>query len=155
LESFELDELSDYYQGNTIFVGDSAHPLVPFTSQGVASALEDAQMLVNLLVKRSTNIEDALKEYSDNRKREIKVHIQNGKILSDNFLLPLDEQKTMFYLFHLKNMSFTTTDIDFVTLKKELIMVVGLPYQMVLFHLQLLILIFLSRQKLSKEFVNM
>ncbi len=90
---FELDELSDYYSGNTIFIGDTAHPLVPFTSQGVASALEDSQLLVDLLVKYPDSKEKAIKEYSDCRKNDIKVHINNGKLLSDNFLLPLNQQK--------------------------------------------------------------
>ena len=90
---FELDELSDYYSGNTVFIGDTAHPLVPFTSQGVASALEDSQLLVDLLVKYPDSKDKAINEYSEIRKNEIKVHLNNGKLLRDNFLLPLKQQK--------------------------------------------------------------
>lgn len=90
---FELDELSNYYSGNVVFIGDTAHPLVPFTSQGVASALEDSNFLADLLVKYPDSKDKAMKEYSESRKNEIKVHLKNGKLLSDNFLLPLNQQE--------------------------------------------------------------
>jgi 2-polyprenyl-6-methoxyphenol hydroxylase-like FAD-dependent oxidoreductase len=90
---FELDELSNYYSGNAVFIGDTAHPLVPFTSQGVASALEDSKLLVDLLAKYPDSKDKAIKEYSENRKNEMKVHLNNGRLLSDNFLLPLNQQK--------------------------------------------------------------
>ena len=38
----DLDPLPRLHHGNAVLVGDSGHPLLPFTSQGAASALEDA-----------------------------------------------------------------------------------------------------------------
>lgn len=45
----DLDPLPAIHRGNAVLVGDAAHPFSPFTSQGVASALEDAVALVERL----------------------------------------------------------------------------------------------------------
>ena len=89
----ELDILDDYFSDNTVFVGDTAHSLLPFTSQGVTSAIKDAQVLIDCLKRYPNDYEKAFKEYSDNRKQEIAIHFNNGRLLRDNFLLPLEEQK--------------------------------------------------------------
>ena len=90
---YELDELEDYYSGNTVFIGDTAHPLIPFTSQGVTSALKDAQLLVNLLLEFPDEKEKAFHKYSEIRKEQMQIHFKNGKLLRANFLLPLNEQQ--------------------------------------------------------------
>ena len=90
---YELDELEDYYSGNTVFIGDTAHPLIPFTSQGVTSALKDAQLLVNLLLEFPNEKEKAFQKYSEIRKEQMQIHFENGKLLRANFLLPLNEQQ--------------------------------------------------------------
>lgn len=41
----DLDPLPTCHKGNVVLIGDAAHPFSPFTSQGVASALEDAERL--------------------------------------------------------------------------------------------------------------
>lgn len=89
----ELDILDNYYCKNTVFVGDTAHSLLPFTSQGVTSAILDAQVLVESLKKYPLEAEKAFQEYSDIRKKEIAVHFNNGRLLRDNFLLSLEKQK--------------------------------------------------------------
>ncbi|WP_299175952.1 NAD(P)/FAD-dependent oxidoreductase [uncultured Chryseobacterium sp.] len=88
---YELEKLNPFYYNNVVFVGDSAHPLIPFTSQGVTSALKDSFTLTNLLLEDQTP-EEAFRKYEDLRKPEIETHIKNGRALLDQFLLPLDQQ---------------------------------------------------------------
>ena len=45
----DLDPLPQLHRGNVVLLGDSAHPLLPFTSQGSAAALEDALALAAAL----------------------------------------------------------------------------------------------------------
>lgn len=88
---YELEKLNPFHYNNVVFIGDSAHPLIPFTSQGVTSALKDSYILTNLLMEEE-NIEDAFIKYEDERKPEIETHIKNGRTLLNQFLLPLDQQ---------------------------------------------------------------
>lgn len=88
---YELEKLNPFYHNNVVFIGDSAHPLIPFTSQGVTSALKDSYTLTNLLLE-GQNPEDAFRKYEEERKPEIETHIKNGRALLDQFLLPLDQQ---------------------------------------------------------------
>jgi len=88
---YELEKLNPFYHNNVVFVGDAAHPLIPFTSQGVTSALKDSFTLTNLLLEEK-NLEETFKTYENERKPEIEIHIKNGRVLLDQFLLPLDQQ---------------------------------------------------------------
>ncbi|TZF93077.1 NAD(P)-binding protein [Chryseobacterium panacisoli] len=88
---YELEKLNPFYKGNTVFIGDAAHPLIPFTSQGVTSALKDSFTLTKRLVEEQ-NITEAFSKYEADRKSEIEVHINNGRILLNQFLLPLSQQ---------------------------------------------------------------
>ncbi|EJL73721.1 FAD-dependent oxidoreductase [Chryseobacterium populi] len=89
---YELETLNPFYRDNIVFIGDAAHPLIPFTSQGVTSALKDSFTLTRYLTEEK-NTTEAFRKYERERKPEIQVHIQNGRILLDQFLLPLDQQK--------------------------------------------------------------
>lgn len=86
----ELEELNPFYKENIVFIGDAAHPLIPFTSQGVTSALKDSHALTKYLVEEDT-IETAFRKYEAERKPEIETHINNGRILLNQFLLPIDQ----------------------------------------------------------------
>lgn len=88
---YELEKLNPFYHENVVFVGDSAHPLIPFTSQGVTSALKDSYTLTNLLLEEN-DLNETFKKYEEERKPEIEIHIKNGRALLDQFLLPLNEQ---------------------------------------------------------------
>lgn len=46
----DLDPLPACHVGGAVLIGDAAHPMSPFTSQGVATALEDAVVLADALV---------------------------------------------------------------------------------------------------------
>lgn len=87
---YELENLNPFYQDNIVFIGDAAHPLIPFTSQGVTSALKDSCTLTKYLVEE-THLTDAFQKYEAERKPEIETHINNGRILLNQFLLPTDQ----------------------------------------------------------------
>ncbi|WP_276965452.1 FAD-dependent monooxygenase [Chryseobacterium sp.] len=88
---YELEKLNPFYKDNFVFIGDAAHPLIPFTSQGVTSALKDSFLLTKYLVEEE-NIQTAFSKYEIERKPEIEVHIHNGRALLNQFLLPLSQQ---------------------------------------------------------------
>ncbi|MBD8083200.1 FAD-dependent oxidoreductase [Chryseobacterium caseinilyticum] len=88
---YELEKLNPFYHENVVFIGDSAHPLIPFTSQGVTSALKDSFTLTQLL-KEENDLQETFKKYEEERRPEIDIHINNGRILLNQFLLPLSEQ---------------------------------------------------------------
>lgn len=87
---YELEELNPFYKDNIVFIGDAAHPLIPFTSQGVTSALKDSHTLTKYLVEEPS-ISEAFRKYEAERKPEIEIHINNGRILLNQFLLPIDQ----------------------------------------------------------------
>ncbi len=88
---YELEKLHPFYKTNIVLIGDAAHPLIPFTSQGVTSALKDAFVLTKYLVEEK-NIQQAFSKYETERKPEIETHIHNGRALLNQFLLPLSQQ---------------------------------------------------------------
>ncbi|MFP3596382.1 FAD-dependent monooxygenase [Chryseobacterium sp. SIMBA_029] len=88
---YELEQLNSFYKDHIVFVGDAAHPLIPFTSQGVTSALKDAFTLTQYLIEEE-NRSEAFRKYETERKPEIEIHIRNGRILLDQFLRPLHQQ---------------------------------------------------------------
>lgn len=89
---YELEKLNPFYKDNTVFIGDAAHPLIPFTSQGVTSALKDSFALTKFLIEEK-DLQQAFRKYEQERKAEIEIHIKNGRMLLEQFLLPLDQQK--------------------------------------------------------------
>lgn len=88
---YELEKLNPFYHENIVFIGDAAHPLIPFTSQGVTSALKDSYTLTHLLTKED-NVQETFRKYEEERRPEIDIHIKNGRALLQQFLLPLNEQ---------------------------------------------------------------
>lgn len=87
---YELEELNPFYKDNIVFIGDAAHPLIPFTSQGVTSALKDSFLLTKYLVEKE-NYANAFSRYESERKPEIEIHINNGRALLNQFLLPVSQ----------------------------------------------------------------
>ncbi|MGH1520153.1 FAD-dependent monooxygenase [Chryseobacterium sp. JK1] len=88
---YELENLNPFYKDNIVFIGDAAHPLIPFTSQGVTSALKDSAALTKHLVNEKITTE-AFSKYEAERKPEVEIHIHNGRTLLNQFLLPLNQQ---------------------------------------------------------------
>jgi 2-polyprenyl-6-methoxyphenol hydroxylase-like FAD-dependent oxidoreductase len=90
----DLDPLQHLHRDNVVLLGDSAHPMLPFTSQGSSAALEDALMLAAVL--RGTNganpteVRDALERYSNLRCPELVPLLEEGRELRRLFLNPAD-----------------------------------------------------------------
>lgn len=83
-----MDLLPAFNYKNLVFLGDAAHPLLAFTSQGANSALEDAAYLLTLLSHQDweETTEEVFEHYYEIRKDAIQNHIQEGDALLDDFL---------------------------------------------------------------------
>jgi 2-polyprenyl-6-methoxyphenol hydroxylase-like FAD-dependent oxidoreductase/predicted DsbA family dithiol-disulfide isomerase len=83
-----MDLLPSFHHQNLAFLGDAAHPLLAFTSQGANSALEDAANLFSMLSfqQADESFEDIFQRYYEIRKDAIAHHIKEGDSLLENFL---------------------------------------------------------------------
>ncbi len=89
----DTDLVPHFHQCNLVLAGDAAHPLLPFTSQGVSSAIADAVALANLVrssVRREDDLAQALARYSAERHQQCAPYIAKGRELARRFLAPLD-----------------------------------------------------------------
>jgi 2-polyprenyl-6-methoxyphenol hydroxylase-like FAD-dependent oxidoreductase len=84
-----------FHRANLVLVGDAAHPLLPFTSQGVSSAIADAVTLAkNLTAYRvdsadgylQTDLAQALSAYSNERRGQCAPYVAKGRELTRHFL---------------------------------------------------------------------
>jgi len=83
----DTDLVPRFYQHNLVLAGDAAHPLLPFTSQGVSSAIADAVALADLIASKN-NLADALSQYSSERRAQCAPYVAKGRELMQNFLEP-------------------------------------------------------------------
>lgn len=85
----DVEILPSFHKDNIMLIGDAAHPVLAFTSQGVNSALEDADLIAQLLGEYP---EVTLKELYDRfdkiRKPVIESTLDGGRLLLDQFLYP-------------------------------------------------------------------
>ena len=84
---FDVDLLPSFHKDGIVLIGDACHPLLPFTSQGINSALEDAYLLAELLQQNLTR-ENIFQQYYNERQAIIEKSINDGRILLDQFLYP-------------------------------------------------------------------
>jgi len=88
----DTDLVPSFYHGNLVLVGDAAHPLSPFTSQGVSSAVADAVALAENLrpenVKTQSDVEKALASYSAERRKQVAPYVAKGRELTRHFITP-------------------------------------------------------------------
>jgi cystathionine beta-lyase len=88
----DTDLVPAFHRGNLVLVGDAAHPLSPFTSQGVSSAVADAVALAENLrpqnVKTQSDLEHALSRYSTERREQCAPYVAKGRELTRHFLTP-------------------------------------------------------------------
>jgi 2-polyprenyl-6-methoxyphenol hydroxylase-like FAD-dependent oxidoreductase len=90
----DADLVPEFYRGNLVLVGDAAHPMLPFTSRGVSSAIADAIVLTEALCT-TDNLNQALTQYSAQRRRECAPYITKGRDLTRNFLAPLCQENAV------------------------------------------------------------
>ncbi len=88
----DRDLPENFHRGNVLLIGDAAHPLLTFTSQGTGSAIEDALAIGALLddnVGTGSDL-DALSvilgEYSRIRKPVLKARLLMGRRMQAQFL---------------------------------------------------------------------
>ncbi len=74
-----------FHQGNLVLTGDAAHPLLPFSSRGVSSAINDAIELTESL-DNAVSLDAALASYSDKQRRQCEPYIEQGRALTRSFL---------------------------------------------------------------------
>jgi 2-polyprenyl-6-methoxyphenol hydroxylase-like FAD-dependent oxidoreductase len=76
-ELLERDALTGWGAGPVTLLGDAAHPMLPFTGQGAAQALEDAAGLGRAL-RGATNPVAALRRYEQVRSTRTKPIVVSG-----------------------------------------------------------------------------
>lgn len=88
--TYDMDILPAFHKNGIMLIGDSAHPLLSFTSQGVSSALEDSYILSKLLEDKSqfSNTHELYSYFYKIRKPLINKCISGGRELLDQFLFP-------------------------------------------------------------------
>lgn len=64
---FDRDPMPAWSRGRTTLLGDAAHPMLPFLSQGAAMAIEDAYVLAAALAHHGADVPAALAAYEAER----------------------------------------------------------------------------------------
>ena len=64
--------LKELFYKNITFLGDAAHPIVPFMGQGACLAMEDAYVFGNL-IRKNNNFKKTQKEYQNIRSSRIRL----------------------------------------------------------------------------------
>ena len=73
-------------RANAVVVGDAAHPMADFTSQGLSSALEDAVVLGDALDDSTAPLARRLAEFVAARRPEVAKVMAAGETMRDGFL---------------------------------------------------------------------
>jgi 2-polyprenyl-6-methoxyphenol hydroxylase-like FAD-dependent oxidoreductase len=90
----DRDLPTHFHRSNVLLVGDAAHPLLTFTSQGTGSAIEDALAIGDLLdhhVSRTPEpeqLDGILCEFSRYRIPILRARLQMGRRMQSQFLNP-------------------------------------------------------------------
>jgi len=73
---------------NAVLIGDAAHPLLPFTSQGVSAALEDSIILADTLgaLTDATELPQALEGFAADRAEDVAVYVEQGRAILEDFV---------------------------------------------------------------------
>ena len=74
---FDRDPMAQWGKGRTTLLGDAAHPMLPFLSQGAAMAIEDGYVLADALAHFGADAPAALAAYEQERRpRTSQVQLQ-------------------------------------------------------------------------------
>ena len=93
----ETDLIPRFHRGNVVLVGDAAHPLSPFTSQGVSCAIADAITLAEEVdgAHSKDDLMLGLERYSALRHAQCVPYVAQGRDLVQRFLEPLSEDNAV------------------------------------------------------------
>jgi 2-polyprenyl-6-methoxyphenol hydroxylase-like FAD-dependent oxidoreductase len=93
----ETDLIPRFHRGNVVLIGDAAHPLSPFTSQGVSSAVADAIALAEEVdgAGSQEDLMQGLERYSARRHAQCAPYVAQGRELVQRFLEPLSEDNAV------------------------------------------------------------
>ncbi len=90
----DLDPLPATHVGEAVLIGDAAHPMSPFTSQGVATALEDAVTLADVLAPALRDaptravLADRFAHYHRQQAPAWRRRLLHGRALARQFVSP-------------------------------------------------------------------
>jgi len=75
---FDRDPMETWTRGRITLLGDAAHPMLPFLSQGAAMAIEDGYVLAQALGAHGADVGSALRDYEGERlPRTSRVQIES------------------------------------------------------------------------------
>lgn len=83
----DTDLVPAFHRGNLVLAGDAAHPLLPFSSQGVSAAILDAVAL-SVALRHGQALSPALARYSAQRRQACLPFVAKGRELTDRFFKP-------------------------------------------------------------------
>ncbi len=79
--------LPSFHKDDILLIGDAAHPVLAFTSQGVNSALEDSYLLADLLHNATDeSVNELFTKFDEIRRPIIEKTLDGGRLLLDQFL---------------------------------------------------------------------
>lgn len=83
-----MDLLPAFHKSGVLLLGDAAHPLISFTSQGANSAIEDSVLLAHFLSDLNCidQVQKSFEHFNDYRYQTIEGYIQEGDKLLEHFL---------------------------------------------------------------------
>ena len=85
--AMEWMDVSEWYTGRVVLIGDAAHASSPLMGQGGCMAMEDAWVLAEVLRSAAT-VESALSNYASRRKPRVKWVQQQSIATAENLLMP-------------------------------------------------------------------
>lgn len=86
----DAELLPDFHKGRVVLIGDAAHPMLPFSTQGVSSAVEDAVTLSDCIVTHGNlegNIDEILNSYNKARNASMQSKIDGSRWLMKQFMM--------------------------------------------------------------------
>ncbi len=91
-QPWDVDPPARLVRGNLALVGDAAHPLLPFTSQGLNLALEDGALLAEALLRcdSAADLAFALQSYAQQRQPLLPRYVSLGRQIARDFVAPLN-----------------------------------------------------------------
>ncbi|WP_341503952.1 NAD(P)/FAD-dependent oxidoreductase [Gallaecimonas sp. GXIMD4217] len=92
-----LHPLKQFCRRNVVLLGDAAHALLTFTSQGVNSAIEDAALLAQIWTEGFH--EEHLDFYCQMRRQAVAPFLKQGIALQDEFLSEHDHDQKIPFAF--------------------------------------------------------